>query len=595
MTQRRIEFAGKRYAVVFPYDPELKELVKKLPGHKWDARERRWTVAGSAKGARALLRFAERQNFTMDSSVAARLTQAIDASDGIAAQLAVVAASRPERIDPGAFNRKPRPFQREAIECAAQLKRILLADEPGLGKTITSIGALHEAVALPAVVVAPASLRANWKVELAAALPSVPVAVIDVEKPDPARLAGVLVAVISYDVLLGWWETLAGWRPRGLVFDESHALKEFDSQRTKAALALAEEVRADGGLVVLATATPVKNRPKELVPQLDVLGVLEHFGGRDGFLQRFCGPKPDRFAKSGFKYDGASNLLELNQLLRQVCMIRRRKRDVLPQLPPLQHAPVLLELPERALADYQRAQADIVAFVSDRAHQRAEMRALLAGLSSEQAREIAARQAGAAAMGAARAPGLVALNTLRELAGIVKTAAIIDWTRNFLASGEKLLVYAVHQGLQQELLHAFPDCARVLGGQRDSAAQVERFQTDPECRLFVGSVAAASEGLTLTAASNVALAELPWTPLEVDQVAGRCFGRLNDAHGATLWYLLGHGTLDATTLNLIDAKRAIADQTVDGTDSESYAATSVLDELLVRLTGAAQLPLSSAA
>ena len=112
----------------------------------------------------------------------------------------------------------------------------------------------------------------------------------------------------------------------------------------------------------LLTGTPIKNRPVELVHQLKILDVLRDFSGAYEFKMRYCKPVYNGY---GYTWDGASNLEELNMKLRAKCMIRRLKKDVMTELPPITHTEVPMELTNRAT--YNRAEADPIKFIYDEA------------------------------------------------------------------------------------------------------------------------------------------------------------------------------------------------------------------------------------
>src|SRR5690606_34189139 len=131
--------------------------------------------------------------------------------------------------------------------------------------------------------------------------------------------------VVGDSNIATWKEKLTGYK--SYVFDESQRLKNFDAQRTKAAIAMAK--KAD--YVFLLTGTPIMNRPAEFASQLDILGRLKDFGGKWGFYKRYCGAYRDSFGV--WNILGSSNLEELNKRLRSSCYLRRTKDDVLLELP----------------------------------------------------------------------------------------------------------------------------------------------------------------------------------------------------------------------------------------------------------------------
>ena len=99
--------------------------------------------------------------------------------------------------------------------------------------------------------------------------------------------------------------------------------------------------------------------------------------------------------------------------------------------------------------------------------------------------------------------------------------------------------------------------------------------------MFIGNMQATSEGLTLTAASDVVFCELGWTPAIHEQCVSRCYGRTNDMHGATAWYLLAPETIDEYVYNLLEQKKKIVDAVTNGEDTVQN--TSIFGDLAVYL------------
>jgi SNF2 family DNA or RNA helicase len=158
--------------------------------------------------------------------------------------------------------------------------------------------------------------------------------------------------------------------------------------------------------------------------------------------------------------------------------------------------------------------------------------------------------------------------------------AVIEWISNFLESDEKLIVFADHKFVVDILMETFVDFGVVkIDGStpvKNRMAVVDAFQNDPNVRLFIGTKAA-KEGLTLTAASNVAFAELFWEPGSHDQAEDRCYGRLSDLHGANIWYLIAQDTVEEKIAALLDHKRKILTSILDG---ETVEDESLLSNLL---------------
>ena len=233
---------------------------------------------------------------------------------------------------------------------------------------------------------------------------------------------------------------LALRRPKALVLDESHYVKNPRAKRTQAVRRLAESLAPDA-LRLALTGTPVMNHAEELIPQLRILGRLEDFGSGARFARRFQGI-------------GAEERIHWH--LRRRCFVRRAKADVLPQLPAKRQVAVPVALDNER--DYRLAEEDVIAWLRE---QPLDLREL--------DRKVAA---------ALRAERLAQLNALRRLASHGKGNAALAWIDDFLASDEPLVVFAGHRAMQDRLVERFPDALHLLG--RDSItareAAVQGFQ-----------------------------------------------------------------------------------------------------------------------
>ena len=113
---------------------------------------------------------------------------------------------------------------------------------------------------------------------------------------------------------------------------------------------------------------------------------------------------------------------------------------------------------------------------------------------------------------------------------------------------------------------AFPKAVTVTG--RDSMmmkqAAVDAFQSG-QAQLIICSIKAAGVGLTLTASSNVAFCEFPWTYSDCCQCEDRAH-RIGQKDNVTCYYLIGRGTIDHTLYNIIQNKRSVANQIMASTD-----------------------------
>src|SRR3954469_9608605 len=174
------------------------------------------------------------------------------------------------------------PFQWAGVRYALEARRAFLADEQGLGKTVQALAALEADDAFPAIVVCPASLKLNWAREAERWLPHRSVAVVEGRSAVPPRGD---ITILNYEIVAAHREALARGRPRALVVDESHYVKNPHAKRTQAVRRLAAGIPEDG-LRLALTGTPVLNHAEELVAQLRVLCRLEGVGRGGAFARQ---------------------------------------------------------------------------------------------------------------------------------------------------------------------------------------------------------------------------------------------------------------------------------------------------------------------
>ena len=434
----------------------------------------------------------------------------------------------------------PYPYQLDGIAFGLKHRRILIGDEPGLGKTLQSIGIVDTAGAYPALVICPSSLKINWQRELEKFTEKKALILDNATRtawPYFLQIGMFHVAIVNYESLRKYFVWDTGGKDfrlkdvvfndaikvfRSVIIDESHRVKDPSAQQTIFTRGIAEgkEWR------ILLSGTPVVNRAEDLVAQLSIMGRLQEFGGRAKFLA---------------DYGENDNLEELSQQLYRRCMIRREKEKVLTQLPDKTRTDLYVDIANRE--EYSLAEADLAEYLRQ--------------YTECTDREIRRKM---------RMEALVKFMTLRSLSAVGKVKQAIDFVRVFLASGKPLILFCSLHEIVDELCKAFPEAVTVTGRDNatDKQAAVDAFQSG-DAKLIVCSIKAAGVGLTLTASSNVAFIELPWTYADCCQCEDRAH-RIGQKDNVTCYYLLGHHTIDHTLYRLIHHKKSIAAQIMAASD-----------------------------
>jgi len=565
---------GEYFTLAFKYDPVMVRSVKQIDGITWDPKTKAWKAPFSA--SQSVIKWAQtfRQPIPEDVKVVA---------DNIVADLTALrdaSRSTDAEIHIETLNGQLLAYQRAGVAYAANARRAFIADEMGLGKTLQAMATLeylHQEYekfdgfpSYPAVVVCPPNLVLNWKNEYNRFLPERIVEVCLNRKEIP-MFGTYDVVVIGYSNLAAWEKNLM--KHNAYVFDESHYCKSMDAQRTRAARKIVKSAPSNA-VVLCLTGTPVTNKPAEYAPQLDILGRLDKFGGLWGFYRRYCAAYRDKWGQ--WHLEGNSNLEELNDKLRSTCYIRRTKDQVMQDLPPVVHNPLLVDGNATIMKEYSKAQADIVSYLVDQATRIATEMGLPIGAAAVRAR-----------LKAEAHDHLLRISVLRKIAAKAKMEMVHEWIQERISEGRKVVVAAHHREIVNELANKYGGLK--IQGQMDVQTVEDmkyKFQTASceEAPVIVLSIQAAKTGHTLTASQEVLFVELPWTPADVDQTYSRCH-RIGQKGSVTATYMMTNGTIDQEIYDLIDRKRRVVDKAVDGEYiDDAPDATNIIFNLLDSIT-----------
>ena len=426
---------------------------------------------------------------------------------------------------------EPREFQVKGIEfLEAQKGRALLGDDMGLGKTIQVLGylALHPELS-PIIIVCPSSAKYEWQSQIENHTKNLSCEILNGRKPYPVKER---ISVINYDILPYWEAYLLTLKPQALILDECHYVKNQRVKRTEASRRISKVCQ----VIIPLSGTPIINRPSEFFPVLNMIRPSE-FGSFWNYAFRYCAPKR-AFRGQGWDFSGSQRPEELHRRVSPF-MIRRRKEEVLKELPPKQRIPIQIDLSNRK--EYLLARDEFLTWY--RAEKGAEK-----------------------AESAEKAEAFVKLGQLRQVAAQGKLKAAKEWIQDYLDSTDgKIVVFAYHRAIFENLVEEYKKICACGGGAGEARhEEVKRFQTDPKCRVFIGSIKADKEAITLTAANTVVFIEQGWTPGEHDQAEDRINRIGQQADSITAYYFLGKDSIDEYLWDLIEKKREIITKILDG-------------------------------
>ncbi|MDP9152119.1 MAG: DEAD/DEAH box helicase, partial [Myxococcota bacterium] len=403
----------------------------------------------------------------------------------------------------------------------------VLADDMGLGKTLQTICALRTRT----LVVCPKSVVYNWVDEIARFRPGLRTAIYHGAKRELDPDAN--VTLTTYALLRLDADRLASESWDAVVLDEAQAIKNETSQTARAAFALRGRFR------VALSGTPIENRLEELwsVMHFANPGLL---GGRSDFQERYAIPIANGDAAAATR---------LRTKIRPF-VLRRMKRDVLPELPPRTDAVLHVELDEveRSIYDAVRVatRKDVVAKLAQGGGVLAALEALLR-----------LRQA---ACHPALVPGQEAITSS-------KIERLLEALGEATADGHKALVFSQWTGLldlvEPHLENAGIPFTRLDGSTRDRAAVVALFQGAGGPPVMLVSLKAGGTGLNLTAADHVFLLDPWWNPAVEDQAADRAH-RIGQDRPVMVYRMVAKDTVEERIFSLQQKKRALAEVALGG-------------------------------
>lgn len=569
----------KDFLVTFPFDREKLTAVKAIAGSWFQANAKVWHVPKFRTREINFLR----QKFNVHE---------LKTDDVFTEEIYEEIPQMPDLDVDLPLLLKPYGYQEKGIAYGRIKKRVIIGDQPGLGKTLQAIGIVSsfginpdKMLTLgPGLVICPSSLKINWEKEWMEVAGRRAMILRDSIKNSWQQYYNVGmcdVFIVNFEGLRKYF-VQPGWsKPGGtnfrmnqipfkdsinifkwVIVDEFHKIKDGSTMQSKITMGIAR-----GKEIVLGlTGTPVLNKTLDLVSQLHTIDrlkdVVSHiprpidkhgnptdYGGYKRFLERYCG--------GGSK---STNLKELNYRLNKFCFFRREKKDVLKELPEKKRQVVRCDITNRH--DYDHALKEFIQWLRE---------------TKDSTDPAVKRRRNAMA--------LIRIGTLKQISARGKLEAAREFIEEVVDGGQKIVVFVHLKEIASALKEMFPEAVSVTGDdsmeERDRA--IAEFQKCNICGTRLEShknknhdhvlsdtkviicSSAGGEGVTLTAASEVVLIEFPWTYAKCEQYEDRTH-RISQDNNVRATYLLGDNTIDEWCYDIIQKKKSISQDVTGATD-----------------------------
>jgi len=438
------------------------------------------------------------------------------------------------------------PFQKEGVKFIEGRNGTgMILDQMGLGKTCQSLSYLKLHPELrPALIVCPCTLKLNWEKEIKLWCDEEKIELLSGRIPDGVNPDSTIF-IINYDILAkgekikfgsrkrtvlkegGWWEALRSLNIKIIIADECQYISNYKAIRTKAFIQIKKKIKK----FIALSGTPIKNRPAEFYTVLSMIDPI-NFYNRWSYLNKFCNPKYNGF---GYDFKGLTHGKELYKMIYPI-MIRREKKDVLKDLPEKTVITVPLECNKEDYGKYIDSYNKIF---------EKELNNKIKGMNE--------------------------IELLKQLAYAAKRDYVIKWIKDFLDTGEQLVLFAYHIKVLDDIQKEFKNSVRIDGSVKieDRQKAVDDFQKGKR-QLFIGQIQAAGVGITLTAASSAVFIEFSWTPSDHLQASDRIHRIGQESDAVFIYYLIANGTIENEIVKLLQEKSKMLGKVLDGKEKNFF-------------------------
>jgi SNF2 family DNA or RNA helicase len=443
-------------------------------------------------------------------------------------------------------NKSLRQYQIDGIKfCEASGVRCLIADEQGLGKTVQALGTLrlHSDTLLPAVIVTKTTVKRQWYFEIHRWCNEHNLRVQVIQSKKEMALPGLDIYIISWDLLKEVKIfSLVDTDIKTLILDEVQAIKNHLSDRAKATQDFASKVPHVIGL----SGTPIKNNAGEYFTILNILQPAR-FHNYQGFINNYCDSYETMYST---KVGGLSNPEQFKADTADF-IIRRTRAEAAPEIPIVDRQFYHVELQKKFHNVYKEGLKELEDLM----------------YSEQDSLSMATQK-------------IAIMTKLRKITGLSKVPDCIEYVEEFLSNevDRKIVIFAHHHDVVNLLeiqinrfleVNNYKPVLNLHAGLNGNARAdlVEKFKDNKDRRILIASTLAAGEGLNLQFCSRGIMLERQWNPANEEQAEGR-FARIGQTDNIVMQYMIASETIDEYFTELVESKRAIVANTLDGKEME---------------------------
>ncbi len=450
---------------------------------------------------------------------------------------------------PKLFNATLRPYQITGFQWLVYLKSIgcggILADDMGLGKTVQALALLaylkeKNAETTTHLILAPTSLVYNWQKEIAIFCPHL-ISSLHLGSNRPKTILEIVakndIIITSYGTFRADIDLLSQGNFDTIIADESQSFKNKSSQLHKALK------RMNANMILGLTGTPIENTVNDLWSQFDIINP-KMLGSSNYFKNTFA----DAIEKKGDE----KTAKQLQKLVAPFIM-RRTKKQVLTELPAKTENTILCEMSEEQEKLYEKIKSayrnELIEAIAKSGFETTKLK-ILAGLMK--LRQVANH------------PCLAGYETVNESG---KFDTICQKLTTAIATNHKILFFSQFLG-QLELMKQFLDNNNVLYAYidgsvsaKDRDVQVDYFQKNEDCKVFLLSIKAGDKGLNLTAADYVFIADPWWNPAVEAQAQDRAH-RIGQEKPVFTYRFITKNSIEEKISKLQDKKKTFSDNII---------------------------------